>query len=141
MPVVTLLRYNLETVVQKVSLRYMLRAVSTANDSLKYDLTVINLIAIGRAAFRTVGARLQIDKGNGTLVPVPMTEAGAEVTLRGSVDGYGIRELTFDWFGRRSPLKTALLRSMARVTMTGIIGMPGLIGQRPMFDGYIRDVS
>jgi hypothetical protein len=142
MPVATLVRYALTTTVEKISISYRLRVTNAANDFIGYALTIVNPLLLGSAPFRILGFRPSLDKGAGTLETLKGGELGADVGVSGSLDGFGVRELTLRWFGKtRIPFKAAALRAMKRITLDLVRGVPGSIGSRPLFDGYLRDSS
>lgn len=142
MPVATLVRYALTTTVEKISISYKLRVTNAANDFIGYALTVANGLLLGHAPFRFAGFRTSMDRGTGTLETLTGSELGADVSVSGSLDGFGVRELTFSWFGKsRIPTKASVLRAMKRVTLDLVRGVPGTQGTRRLFDGYLRDQS
>jgi hypothetical protein len=79
--------------------------------------------------WRQIGVVLEMDLGSGSLSIIPLSEIDGDITLRGSINGFGVRELSFVRFGDgQSPWKTALLRGMRRVRLTGLRGVPGALG-------------
>jgi hypothetical protein len=117
-----------------------LRVTSGNTDAVQTDLTVAGYDIMGQSA-RSIDFELEMDRGNGILVPVTKAELGGTLTLRGSLEGYGVRELEFQLLGRQSPLLSAELRGARRVRLVGVRGVPGGRRRTPMFDGHIRSAS
>jgi hypothetical protein len=91
-------------------------------------------------SWRQIGVMVEMDKGDGALSTVLLSELSGDITMRGSINGFGVRELTFQRFGdSQSPFKSDLLRGMRQVRLTGFRGIPGVMASQLMFDGYIRD--
>jgi hypothetical protein len=127
----------------KAKLQHMVHVTGTRNDVLKWALTVVALLeSVATASYRQLGARIWMDKGDGSLSQVMGNEIAPEVRLSGTLDGFGSRELSFTRYGDdQSPFKNSLLRGMRRVTMSGVAAIPGSFQAREMFDGYFRDTD
>jgi hypothetical protein len=129
---------------RRVGMRFNVTAESAATaDALKFELNVTAVLrSAWNARHRLIGAALQIDPGTGSLTTLTKAELGPEISMSGSIDGYGVRSLSFNRFGAEySPLRSAVLRAQKRVTLTGYLGVPGAVASRPMFDGYTRSGS
>lgn len=113
---------------------------NSRNDKVTRVSTVTELDIMAQGV-RSVGVLVEMDKGDGVLVPLTAAEMGGSVTLSGSLDGYGVRELAFQKVDSRSPFLSADLRASRRVRMTGVRGVPGGVRKTTMFDGWLRSGS
>lgn len=122
-------------------LPFNLTVTTTANDTLPFalDLTKHDFLA---DPCRYAGAEVDYDRGDGVMVPLTDSEMPTSLSLHGSLDGFGVRELTFGRIGPgQTPLNSGSLRGAQRVKMSGIRGTLGGYRALPMFDGYLRDAS
>lgn len=123
------------------SIEYNVEVTNAAReDDIRWALTVVNLLGVLSQSSRYIGAKIEIDAGDGVLSTLLKSEHAPEIRISGSLDGFGVRELSFTKIGGDdSPLRTAWLRGMRRVKVTGYRGTPGAIGEIVVFDGYLRD--
>lgn len=129
---------------ESARLRFVTNVLGTRNDFLDFGITVVNLLSTQGETERYIGAAVSMDKGKGSLERCTLAELDPEITLRSSADGFigGTSSLTFRRFGAdQAPAKSSLLRAMRRVTMEGYRGVNGVIGSRPLFDGYVHSPS
>lgn len=120
-------------------LPFNLLVTTAGNDTLPFalDLTEHDFFA---DPCRYVGAEVDFDRGDGAMVPLTDSEMPTTITLHGSLDGFGIRELTFGRIGPgQSPINSGSLRGAQRVKMSAIRGTLGGFRAWPMFEGYLRD--
>jgi hypothetical protein len=93
-------------------------------------------------SFRLIGAKVEIDKGDGSLSTLTTKDLPESIIVRGTLDGFGVREATFGWHGGPSPATTAVLRAARRVKVTGIRGILGeAIESTVLTDGKLRDAD
>ena len=85
------------------------------------------------------GVLLSLDRGDGVLSRLMSSEIGEQISISGSLDGYGVRTLSFsrEGFGQ-SPLLTSVLRSKREVLATGFLGSPGGVTGKSLFLGTLR---
>lgn len=148
MPIVPVVRYKW-TVEELVSAALRLRWTSVQPgrvDRLRYAFTVANFIETAAEPVRFIGVIIEMDDGSGNLVVVPGCDRdgeGAEITLSRTLDGFGVAELSFSVYGEHQSLwrNPGYLRAMRRVRVRGVTGVPGLYGERVLFDGWIRDAE
>jgi hypothetical protein len=120
------------------------RSVRSASDALAWTLTITRELAAAlESSERVIGIVIEIDKGDGVLVPLLQTEIDGTVNLKASRDGYGSRTLSFTVKvpPSESPFYTAWSRAPHRVKMTGFLGLPGTMQPRPMFIGHVAQCS
>ena len=114
-------------------------AVTTpANDTLGFSYT-IDRHDFNGDAWKQLGARVEMDLGDGVLVTVPASERPATLSITGSLEGFGVRELTCGKIPGESPLRTAWMRAPRRVKVTGVRGTLGGFREWDLFDGLIRE--
>lgn len=124
----------------RATITWIINVASGRNDFIRWDLTVTNFLDVVAQAWRMIGKRIEMDLGDGALSTVQDKDLAPEIRLSGSIHGFGVRELTFSRYGEdQSTFQRTLTRAMQRVRMTAYRGVPGAIGSREMFDGYIRD--
>jgi hypothetical protein len=141
MPVHPLISHALTVTEQdSASLVWNVGVSSGNNDFLEWNLTV-STIDFSAQPWRLFGLKLEMDRGDGSLSTVKLSELGGDVTFRGSLENYGVREVSFSLYGENSPLKSSLLRGMRRVRLTVYRGVAGAVRSRVVFDGYTRDAS
>jgi hypothetical protein len=120
------------------------RSVRSTSDSLALTIAITRELAAAlESSVRLVGVQIEIDKGDGVLVPLMQTEIDGAVSLKASRDGYGSRTLsvTLQVPPSQSPFYTAWARGPHRVRMTGYLGLPGAMQPRPMFVGHVAQCS
>ena len=91
---------------------------------------------------KQAGVLLSLDRGDGALSRLMSSELGQQITIRGSLDGYGVRSLSLsrEGFGQ-SPLLTSFLRSKRELIATGYLGAPGSVAPTALFRGTLRSSS
>lgn len=93
-------------------------------------------------SFRTIGARFEWEPGDNAMRPLLATELPEQVTISGSHEGYGVRELSFGRFASgQSSLRSGVFAGTRRVRMVGTRGTLGGAREWPMFDGYTRETE
>lgn len=107
-------------------------------DSLSANTTVTrNLATILASGWMIIGVKIELDLGDGALTTIPRSELGSTLRISRSLDGFS-DQLSFQLAGRKySPWLSALIRGQQRVRVTGILGRPGQIQTRPIFDGVV----
>jgi hypothetical protein len=107
-------------------------------DSLSANTTVTRVLAqILSEGWRIIGAKVEMDLGDGGFTEIPRTELGSSLRVSSSFDGF-TDEVSFQLHGRKySPFKSALIRGQQRVRITGILGKPGSVTTRKLFEGAV----
>lgn len=121
-----------------VRLGFSYAITTPASDTVGYAYT-INRHDFNADAWRQLGFRLELESGDGVLDTVPQSQLPASMSLMGSLDGFGVRELTFGKMPGDSPLRTAWFRAPRRVKAAGIRGTLGGYREWDLFDGMLRE--
>jgi hypothetical protein len=119
-------------------LAYRYGVTTTGNDTVPY-LYTINRHDFSADSWRQLGVRVEMDKGDGVLFPLTQSERTPSLSITGSLDGYGVREVTFGKIPNESPLRSRV--GARRVKVTGVRGTTGGYREWPLFDGTLRDAS
>jgi hypothetical protein len=89
-----------------------------------------------------IGASVDMDLGTGTPERVPLRDLGDEISVSGSLDGFGVRQMTFSRYGREQSLwRSRMIQNMASVTLTGYRGTPGSVASTELFNGWVREAD
>ena len=119
---------------------FVTAVTNSQNDTLGYDIDVTEHDFMADS-WRSLGIRIDMEGGDATVQQVTGSELGPVVSLRGDLDGYGVRELAFQRNVPLSAIRTAALRTARKVTMSGIRGTLGGQREYPLFDGHLRDAE
>jgi hypothetical protein len=144
LPTVTLLTADVESVAKTTSAALTINVLSTkagAADQLQHSIALAAYAGVSSPdetakSLFDVGLLFDLDRGDGNLSRLPLSELGPQVSISGSLDGYG-RSMSISRAGvGQSPILYGALRSPLHIKATGCIGTPGNIQQLPVFDGY-----
>ena len=116
------------------------RSTSGNSDFLEWDFNVTAELAAALASsVQVIAVQIEIDQGDGELTPLLQTEIEGAVQMSSSREGYGASTLSFALKvpPSESPFYSAWSRAPHRVKMTGYLGLPAAMQQRPMFDGFV----
>lgn len=144
MPTVTLQQWDVTSVQrERAAVGFSVTAVRPGFVGIAWGITAIAynpLFDVLAASYAQVGVSLEMKAGD-TWKVVPLSELGPDITLRGSREGYGARELTFTLHGAQySPWVSAFARRATPVRLHVHLAVPGEdVVSRLMFDGVVRD--